>query len=95
MAIAIFDPTYKRSGKGELSKRLDTLDGKVIGVIWNGRRPGPGESFLLGTVEELKKHYDIKDVLFKAKPFVGNVAPDEIFTYMESRAHMIITGVGD
>lgn len=95
MSFSILDPTYKPEGKGQLSDRLDTLDGKVVGLIWNGRRPGPGESFLLGTVEELKKHYDIKEVLFKTKPYVGNVAPEEIFAFMQSRAHMIITGVGD
>ncbi len=91
----ILDPSSPPVGGGVLSKRLDTFDDKIIGVLWNGRRPGSWRPILRGVVEKLREHYKIKDVLFKTKPFFGNVAPDDILTYFGARAHAIITGVGD
>lgn len=78
-----------------LTQRPGTLDDKVLGILWNGRQPGPGEDILKGIAEELKKRYRIKEVLFRRKPFVGNVAPDEIITYLATRSHAVLTGVGD
>jgi hypothetical protein len=93
--MSILDPTSGSTGTGHLSDRLETLDDKVVGIIWNGRRPGPGEGFLLDVAERLKTRYRVKGILFKTKPLIGNVAPEEILTFMAVRAHAVITGVGD
>lgn len=96
----VLDPTAKPANLSAvdtpiLTPRPETLDDKVLGILWNGRQPGPGEEILKGIAEELKKRYRIRDVLFRRKPFVGNVAPDDIITYLATRSHAVLTGVGD
>lgn len=90
----ILDPTAGlTTGKGVLSPRLDSLDGKILGVIWN-RRPG-GDLILNRTLDILKKKHDIKDVVFRAKPYIGNPAPKEIIDELAARCDAVIAGLGD
>jgi hypothetical protein len=92
--IDLLDPTSGPVATGgALSPRLDSLSGKTLGVIWNGRLPG--DLILNRMVEILKGRHDIKEVVFRGKPYIGNVAPDEIFAEMSARCDAVLTGVGD
>ena len=92
--IELLDPTGGAvAAKGVLSPRLDTLSGKTLGVIWNGRRPG--DLILNRMIDILKERYAIKEVVFREKPYIGNVAPDEIFDQIAARCDAVISGVGD
>jgi hypothetical protein len=92
--ITLLDPTSDPVATGDaLSPRLDTLSGKTLGVIWNGRLPG--DLILKRMIEILKERHDIKEVVFRGKPYIGNVAPDEIFAEMSARCDAVVTGVGD
>ena len=90
----VLDPTLEPAGgKAVLSPRLVTLTDKTLGVIWNGRRPT--DLILRGVVDTLKQKYDIKEVVFRGKPYLGNVAPNEILDEVAASCDAAITGVGD
>ncbi len=94
-ALIVLDPTEPPAGHGTLSPRLDSLDGRNLGILWNGRRPGPGDRVLMEIADVLRRRHNIADVLFRTKPHLGNVAPGELLAEMAARTHAVITGVGD
>ena len=92
--IELLDPTSGPvASKKALSPRLDSLSGKTLGVIWNGRLPG--DLILNRMIEILKETHDIKEVVFRGKPYIGNIAPNEIFDEMSARCDAVVAGVGD
>ncbi len=94
ITIELLDPTSGPvATKDALSPRLDSLTGKTLGVIWNGRLPG--DLILNRMIEILKDRHAIKEVVFRGKPYIGNVAPDEIFEEMSARCDAVVAGVGD
>ncbi len=89
----LLDPTLAPPRSTTLTPRLQSLAGKTIGVIWNGRPPG---DVLFGKMfDVLRQKYAIKEVVFREKPFLGNVAPPEIFDELMSKCDAVVTGVGD
>jgi hypothetical protein len=44
---------------------------------------------------KFNQRYRIGEVLFREKPFLGNIAPEPILAEMAARARVVITGVGD
>jgi len=80
-------------GHSGIAPRPASLDGKTVGVIWNGR--AYGDRILLEALDILKQRYRVRDVLFREKPFLGNIAPAPILDEMAAKAHVVITGVGD
>jgi hypothetical protein len=93
MAVILLDPTLAAARTTVLSKRLDTLAGKTFGVIWNGRPPG--DVLFERVFGILRTKYAIKDVIFRSKPYIGNIAPPEVFDELVSRCDAVVTGVGD
>jgi hypothetical protein len=92
--IKVLNPTAGPArGKSGIAPRPGTLDDKTIGVIWNGR--AYGDRILSEALDILKQRYRIREVVFREKPFLGNIAPEEILADMAARAHLVITGVGD
>ncbi|MDE3100629.1 MAG: hypothetical protein KGJ98_00175 [Chloroflexota bacterium] len=89
----LLDPTLAPPRSTTLTPRLNTLAGKTIGVIWNGRPPG--DVLFNKMFDVLRTKYAIKDVVFRAKPYLGNVAPPEIFDELLKRCDAVVTGVGD
>jgi hypothetical protein len=92
--IKILNPTAGPArGSGGVAPRPGTLDGKTIGVIWNGR--AYGDRILSEALDLLKQRHRIREIVFREKPFLGNIAPEEILADMQARAHLVVTGVGD
>lgn len=94
-SVVVLDPTEPRKAGEQLSPRLDSLNGKRLGLLWNGRRPGPGDKVLQGIAEALRGRYDIQDVVFMTKPFLGNMAPEGMLAEMASKVDAMLAGVGD
>lgn len=92
--IEVLDPTSEPVARADiLSPRLDSLAGKTVGVIWNGR---PAGNLILNRVmDTLKERHGIQEVLFRHKPFLGNIAPAELLDELSDRCHAVVTGVGD
>lgn len=93
--IVVLDPREPRMESGTLSPRLDTLKGTTIGIIWNGRRPGPGDIILKSVGERLRDEYGVEKVVFRTKPYLGNIAPEELLAEMQAEADAVLAGVGD
>ncbi|MBI4528033.1 MAG: hypothetical protein HY695_29915 [Deltaproteobacteria bacterium] len=92
MAV-ILDPVGQvRGGERQLNPRLNSLDGKTIGVIVNGQ---PNAPVVLGYVAELlQKDFPSAQIIIRTKPSYRNRAPEEILSEMSARAHVVITGLG-
>ncbi len=92
--LKVLNPTAGPTrGGGGVAPRLRSLDDRTIGVIWNGR--AYGDRILSEVLDILKQRYRIREVVFREKPFLGNIAPEPILAEMSARAHGVITGVGD
>lgn len=83
------------SNDAGLSPRLDTLSGKRLVAIWNGRRPGPGREILAGVLTWIDERYGLADHRVIQKPYVGNEAPRAILSEVISSSDAALTGVGD
>jgi hypothetical protein len=92
--LTVLNPTAGPAGRsGGMAPRPSTLDGATVGVIWNGR--AFGDRILGGALEILKERYRLREVVFREKPFLGNIAPEPILAEIASRATVAVTGVGD
>jgi len=92
--IKVLNPTAGPArGTSGVAPRPDTLDDKTVGVIWNGR--AYGNLIIAEALDLLKQRHRIREVLFREKPFLGNVAPKPLLDEMAAKAHVVITGVGD
>jgi hypothetical protein len=71
---------------------LDSLDGKIIGIIDNGQSNSTDMFKELGNL--LQERFHVKEVLFKTKPSHMQGAPKPIMEEMLSRCDAVITGLG-
>ncbi len=92
--LTVLNPTARPArGTSGVAPRLANLDGKTLGVIWNGR--AFGDRILREALDLLKQRHRIRDVVFLEKPYIGNIAPEPILAEIAARADGAITGVGD
>jgi len=92
--VTVLNPTAgpaNRKFRG--APRLDTLDGKVLGAIWNSRVHG--DKIINSVMTVLKERCGVKDFVLLKKPYLGNIAPKEILDELVVRCDAVITGVGD
>ena len=94
MTFVFLDPRQgSKFSLVEPAKRLGSLRGKRIGILWNNRPLG--DALLRNVAETLNKKYGFEEVYFTKKTFIGNAAPDEIIEDLASRVDAAIVGVGD
>ena len=92
--LEIFNPTAgPATGKVIMAPRTETLDGQTLGVIWNGRPYG--DRVINAVVDMLRQKYSFETVVFRKKPYIGNLAPTEIQEDIIKSCDAVITGVGD
>jgi hypothetical protein len=71
---------------------LDTLEGKVIGIIDNGQ--ANSTTMFQELAKLLQERYRPAEVLFKTKPTHMQGAPKPIMEEFVSRCDAVITGLG-
>jgi len=71
---------------------LDTLEGKIIGIIDNGQSNSTDMFKELATL--LRERLGAKEVIFKTKPTHMQGAPQPIMEELLSRCDAVITGLG-
>ncbi len=94
MQVTVLNPTAgPATGKFRKAPRLDTLNGKVLGAIWNSRVHG--DKVINHVATALKERYGVKEFVLRKKPYLGNIAPKEILDELAAKCDAVITGVGD
>lgn len=76
-----------------LSPRLGSLEGKVVGTLWNNR--GHGDSFLRQLGDQLRERYGVAEVVHRKKVYINTRAPMEVFQELKERCDAVVVGVGD
>jgi len=92
--IRILDPTVAAAhAEASLAKRVDDLDGKVLGLLTNSKVNG---DVLLALVrDELGRRYRLRDVVTAAKPGASRVADDDLLDTLARSCDVVITAIGD
>jgi hypothetical protein len=95
MELIFLDPRLDSSAGAVVpANRLESLTNKRLGLLWNNNRPG-GEWLLKHVAELLNQKYNLAEIYFTKKMFIGNAAPAEIIDDLVSRVDAVVVGVGD
>jgi hypothetical protein len=75
MSIRLYDPTAEpRAVRATLAPRLDTLAGKRIGILDNGK--ANAGTLMLAVAEILQTRYGAGEIVKRNKPVAGPPAPE-------------------
>lgn len=90
----LLDPTAQEEVAVKyLSPRLDSLNGKVMGLLDITKN---GSEIFLDRLEELICHqYDISEVIRVKKPTFSRPAPIELLSNLADQADFVIEGLAD
>jgi hypothetical protein len=91
--ITVLNPTGRAvSREFRRAPRLVDLNGKVLGLLWNGK---PNGDILLRRIQEsLAGRFNLSGVIWRKKPAV-DVPAKEILRELALKADFIINGNGD
>lgn len=95
MTLTILDPTVSPDEAAEVAvaKRLGDLDGKVLGLLHNGKVNG---DHLLDLVRQrLAARYGLRDVVVVHKPSASRVAEDAVLDRLARECDAVVTAIGD
>ena len=95
MTIRILDPTVSAGADLDTSvaKRVAGLDGKVLGLLHNGKING---DHLLDLVRErLASRYRLRDVVVIRKASASRVAEDADLARLARECDAVVTAIGD
>ena len=92
--LRVLDPTSEpEPEKAAMVSRLDTLDGKVLGVLDNSK---PNADKVLDLVAKiLENKCNLAGIIRKRKPTPSRGVPQEILEELVNNSDFVITGVGD
>ena len=92
--LVVLDPTVEPTiVEASLAPRLDSLDGKVLGLLDNSKQNA--DNFLTLLERELSQRYRLAQVVRARKPTASKVCPEEIASDLASKCDAVITAVGD
>lgn len=92
--ITVLDPTSKRRRQDiELAPRLSTIEGGVIGFLWNDK---PNANFLLERFAELlMDKLGPAEIMHRHKFSAADPAPEEIVNELSRKCDVVIIASGD
>ena len=94
MIVKILDPTVQpERAEAATAKRVTGLDGKVVGLLNNGKVNG--DQLLALVRDELATRYDIRDVVAMTKRGASVVADDAMLEALASQCDVVVTAIGD
>lgn len=92
--LRVLDPTVQPiPADGVVADRPETLDGKVIGLLANGKLNS--EEILALTQEVLADRYEFKGVVARNKRNASRPCPEEIIDELVEQCDVVITSSGD
>ena len=90
----LMDPTgVTEKVEGSIAHRPPTLDGAVVGLLWN--KKFNGDKLLNAVAELLKNEYQIKEVLFESAGDAGKPTPPPVLDALAARCDAVLTATGD
>jgi hypothetical protein len=93
MILRVLDPTNETTPhSGARAPRLDSLAGKTVGVISNGKEGTKG--FFARLEHILRQDFRVADVVLRVKSNYSAPADPDIVDEI-ARWHAVVTGVGD
>ncbi len=94
MTIKILDPTIAADHtESAMAKRVGDLDGKVLGLLSNGKVNG---DHLLDLIRErLAAGYRVKNVVTMTKSSASRVADDAMLDALARDCDVVVTAIGD
>ena len=93
MPITFYNPTQAPTVQPAFHGRLESLQGKTIGLLWNNRPRGDLVLNALGT--GLTARYGVSAIVSTNKLRVGVGAPQALIDDLARRTDAVIVGVGD
>lgn len=92
--LRVLDPTVQPiPAEGVVADRPETLDGKVIGLLANGKLNS--EEILALAQEVLADRYEFKGVVARNKRNASRPCPEEIIDELVEQCDVVITSSGD
>ena len=94
--IMVFDPTGRRKGKSTVApaRRLTTLQGKRLAVIWN-RKLG-GDIFLKRVSDVLTERYGVSGIEWVSdKGYTNRVIEQAVVDHIVATCDGAVLGTGD
>ena len=94
--ILVFDPTGRKRGKSKISpaRRLTTLQGQRLAVIWNGKLGG--DIFLKRVSEVLTDRYGVSGIEWVSdKGYTNRVIEQEVINRIVATCDGAVLGTGD
>jgi len=95
MTLKILDPTVPAEEATDVgvAKRVADLDGKVLGLLHNGKVNGDG---LLDLVrEQLAARYRLREIVVVRKPSASRVAEADVLDRLARDCDAVVTAIGD
>jgi hypothetical protein len=95
MTLRILDPTVSADDATDVAvaKRVPDLDGKVLGLLHNGKVNG---DHLLDLVrEQLVARYGVREVVVVRKPSASRVAEGAVLDRLARECDAVVTAIGD
>lgn len=93
MAMELLDPTHETApAHFTLAKRVDTLKGKTLAIISNGKKGTI--PFFEALAKEFKERYGVAEVVRLTKGNYSAPAEQGLLTNA-ARWHVLVTGIGD
>jgi hypothetical protein len=95
MTLKILDPTVSADDTTDVAvaKRVPDLDGKVLGLLHNGKVNG---DHLLDLVrEQLASRYGLREVVVVRKPSASRVAEVAVLDRLARECDAVVTAIGD
>ena len=94
MKLVVLDPRRESTNREVVpAKRLASLANKRLGLLWNSR--AGGDRLLKRVAELLHTKYNLAEIYFTKKIFIGNAAPPEVIDDLLARVDAVVVGVGD
>lgn len=92
--IKILDPTVEPDrAEATMAPRVPSLDGKVLGLLANGK---VNADHLLDLVREgLEARYRLRGVVVRVKPSASRVAEPETLGELARDCDAVVTAIGD
>lgn len=92
--LVILDPTVGPVSRPvRMAPRLDTLEGKVIGLLDNSK--ANSDHFLAYLQETLRRQHGVAEFLPRQKRGASGVTPAELLDELAGRCDAVVTAVGD